>query len=601
MPAFRIDEAGAPARRPLFPPVALRPVQAELRGMSVGPASRLQRPFRRAGWILPCLLCVTAVILAAAEPAKPAGADEGLASRVVLLANSDDPDSLRIANHYAAVRGVPRQNLIVLPMPAAESISWREFLDSVWTPLLAELVRGQWIDAIPMTTTDGIGRLKHAPYGHRIAALVVCRGVPLKIAHDPALYTDALPYTSRNEFRTNAGAVDAELSLLALPNYPINAFVPNPLFQNESPTKFEEAQIVRVARLDGPTANDALALVDRAVAAERSGLLGRAYVDISNRDPVGNGWLEAVDRQLQDLGFDRSVDREPATMPATARFDAPALYFGWYSGSVDGPFLLPGFQFPPGAIALHIHSYSAVSLRSATSGWTAPLVARGVTATVGNVNEPYLELTHRPHLLLRSLAKGRTLVEAAYFSLRAVSWQAILIGDPLYRPFAVPLETQLGNLAGLPPALAGYAVLRRMNELDERGRQTEATALLARTQREAPGLAVGLALAQRLSAAGDADAAANALGFVPLLKIFPADQWALVREAARLIEASGRPGRALEVWRTLLDTADLPPALRLGWLREARATAIAAGDAAQGAAWQTELEVRAALADEKNL
>jgi hypothetical protein len=215
---------------------------------------------------------------------------------------------------------------------------------------------------------------------------------------------------------------------------------------------------VRVARLDGPTAGDAMMLVDRAVAAERTGLLGRAYVDLSDRDPVGNAWLEAAARQLGELGFDPAVDRAPATMAAGARFDAPVIYFGWYSGNIDGPFLLPGFQFPTGAIALHIHSYSALTLRSATSGWTGPFVARGVTATVGNVNEPYLAFTHQPQLLLRALARGQTLAEAAYFALQALSWQAILIGDPLYRRFAVPLSAKLEKTAVLPRGLAGYAV-----------------------------------------------------------------------------------------------------------------------------------------------
>ena len=443
-----------------------------------------------------------------------------------------------------------------------------------------------------MAAIDAVGRQKYAPYGHRIAALVVCRGVPLKIAHDPALFAEVPPFTARSEFRINAGAVDAELSLLALPNYPTNAFVPNPLFQDANPTKFELGQVVRVARLDGPTACDAMMLVDRAVAAERTGLLGRAYVDLSDRDPVGNAWLEAAARQLGELGFDPAVDRAPATMAAGARFDAPVIYFGWYSGNIDEPFLLPGFQFPTGAIALHIHSYSALTLRSATSGWTGPFVARGVTATMGNVNEPYLAFTHQPQLLLRALARGQTLAEAAYFALQALSWQAILIGDPLYRRFAVPLSAQLEKTAVLPRGLAGYAVLRRMHELDAAGKSAEATALVRSAEREAPSLAGGVALAERLRKAGDLNGAANALGFAPLLDSFPSDQWGLAHDAAALLEACGRPARALELWRTLLATPDLPSGVRLPWLRAASVAAAAAGDAAQAALWCVEFEFR---------
>ncbi len=530
--------------------------------------------------------CFIAWFLAAA--AGVGAAEENLAARVILLANSEDPNSLRIARHYAEVRGVPVENIIALKLPLAETITWREFVATLWQPLVENLISAKWIDAIPMALTDAVGRQKIAPYQHRIAALVVCRGVPLRINHDAELFAEVLPLTKREEFRTNAGAVDAELSLLALPNYPINAFIPNPLFQNERPAAAELAQVVKVSRLDGPSFDDANGLVDRAVAAERAGLLGRAYVDIANRDNVGDPWLEAAARQLGELGFDTSIDRENATMPPTARIDAPVLYFGWYSGTVDGPFMLPGFRFPPGAIALHIHSYSAATLRQTGSGWTGPLVARGVTATVGNVHEPYLQFTHQPHLLLRALARGANLVDAAYYSLNALSWQAILIGDPLYRPFAVSLETQIAQLAKLPLRFAGYAVLRRMHELDRAERREEATAFGITAQREVPSFAVGVALARRFLDAGEKDRAGNALGFAPLLKDLEVNDWALAREAALLLQACERPARALEVWKNLLSRAGMTRELRVAWLPDARKAAMSAKDYTQASAWQVE-------------
>jgi len=524
-------------------------------------------------------------------PARAAG--ENLAARVILLANRDDADSRRVAQHYAEARGVPAANVVALPMSRDETISWRDFVATIWTPLLDQLVRDNWIDAIPMALTDPVGRPKYAPHGHRIAALVVCRGVPLKIAHDPALYAEVRPFTTRGEFRTNAGAVDSELSLLATPNYLINAFVPNPLFQNERPTTFELAEVVKVSRLDGPSMSDALALVDHALAAERAGLLGRAYIDLSERDQVGNLWLDLAARQLADLGFDPAIDREAATFPAVARMDAPAIYFGWYAGELNGPFALPGFRFPPGGIAIHINSYTESTLRSATAGWTGPLIARGVTATVGNVNEPYLEFTHRPHLMLRALARGATLADAAYFSVQALSWQAILIGDPLYRPFAVPLEAQLGNAATASPRLASYAVLRKIHLLDIAGQHDEATALARAAMRTTPSLALGFELAQRLRAAGEAEAAANALGFASLLKSFPPDEWALAREVARLLETCGRPTHAVAVWRTLITDA-LPRDLQTDWLPEAIDAARAAREPSIATMWQAQLDGLAA-------
>lgn len=524
---------------------------------------------------------------------------DDLSAHVVILANSDEPDSLRIARHYAEVREVPAENIVALPMPTVETIGWPEFLRTIWEPLESELVRRKWIDAVAMTEKDAIGRTKYAVSGHSISYLVVCRGVPLRVMHDPKLYTPVVPMTNLQIFRTNAGAVDSELGLLAYqvspvnpaapdPNYPINAFIPNPLFGNDHPTFFDATQVIKVSRLDGPTVEDAMALVDRAVAAEREGVMGRAYIDLGGKDPAGDRWLSAAGAQLEELGFDTDVDRAGGTIPATARFDAPVLYFGWYSSAVTGPFLLPGFQFPPGAIALHIYSFSADTLHAAEPHWSGFFVAHGVTATVGNVFEPYLQFTHRPDFMVRALVRGETFGDAACYALPALSWQAIAIGDPLYRPFTVPLETQLKNRKQLPTRLAGYAVVRRMNVLDARHRADEALALARSVQRDEPSLAVAMALARRLKQAGDKPGAAAALGFVPLLKAFRPDEWGLAHEAALLLAACDRPVDAMHTLQNLFRIKSVPRGLRLAWLPEAQKIAAAAQDLKQGKEWSLE-------------
>lgn len=535
--------------------------------------------FLRFGWWLAVLTADTAAQMPAAT---------GAPGHVVILANSDDPDSMRIARHYAQVRQVPLENIIAKKMPAAEIISWREFVATIWEPLRAELVARKWLDVIPIEVTDSIGRKKYAVNGHSITALVVCRGVPLKILHEPEFYAEHVPFTHRQEFRSNAGAVDSELSLLPGSSYNINAFVTNPLFRNETPTEAERAQVVPVGRLDGPTVEHALALVDHAVAAERTGLIGRAYVDIGGIYREGDQWFEAVAARLEALGFDTSVDRSGSTIPATARFDAPALYFGWYTTDLNGPFALPGFQFPTGAFAFHLHSFSAGTMRSESSGWSAPFVARGVTGTIGNVHEPYLTLTHRPELLLRALTRGASLGEAACFSLPSFSWQSILLGDPLYRPFAVTLDEQWKTRSNLPPKLAGYLVVRRMRIMEAAGKRTEALALGRAELQRTPGLALAVALAQRLQGAGDAPGAAQALEAILGLKNFGTDEWALAREAAQLLAAHGQSIGAVEIYQTLFAVKILPVELRLAWLPEAVKVARLAHNSSQEKAWEKE-------------
>ena len=513
----------------------------------------------------------------------------GIADNVVILANSDAPDSVAIAMHYAQVRSVPTANVIALRMSKDETVTWREFIATVWQPLEDELARRGWIDAVAMNLFDEVGRRKYAIFGHKIAALVVCRGVPLRVAHEPALFSEVMPLTSHPEFRTNQGAVDSELSLLAQTDYPINASVANPLYRNPVPGPDELARVVKVSRLDGPTAADAMGLVDRAVEAERTGLLGRAYVDIAGPHESGNRWLGSVAERLAELGFDLSVGRGPGTMPASSRIDAPALYFGWYASDLNGPFVLPGFRFPPGAVAVHIHSFSAHTLRSASEGWCGPLVARGVTATVGNVYEPYLEYLHRPDLMMDALARGDDLVDAAYYSLPVLSWQAVVIGDPLYRPFAKGLPEQMRDLASLPRELAGYAAIRRMNLLDAAGKRAEAVEAGRAAIRKAPSLALALALARRIRLAGDREAASWMVRDAVEAEAPSPWTWELMREAAAFVAADLRTGESIGLYRKLLETEGIPFSAAEPWLEEARKAALASGDTAQAAEWEEEI------------
>lgn len=520
-----------------------------------------------------------------------ARAADDVASRVVVLANSAEPDSERLARAYAELRGIPVENIIALRMSRDETITWPEFIATIYEPLQDELVRRDWIDGIPMDLRDNVGRRKIAMSGHRISYLVVCRGVPLRIAHAPALYTPVPRMTDRAEFRSNGGAVDSELSLLAQSGFPINAFVPNPLFRNDRATSLEQGLIVRVSRLDGPSYEAAFGLVESALEAERDGLIGRAYADLGGVHPAGEQWLESTVEQLREAGFDLDVDRQGATIPATARADAAAFYFGWYAPQINGPFALPGYRFAPGAVALHIHSFSAQSLRAENGGgWSGPLVARGVAGTFGNVGEPYLQLTHQPHLVLRALLRGWSLGEAAYYALPALSWQGIVLGDPLYRPALVPFAQQWERRDELPAALKPYIVLREVNQLEARGRRDAARDLLASAEIKAPGLALELAHVARARDQGERTAAAALLGRVAGREM-PAGSagWGLQAETARQLALLGVPRSAVAAWKILLVTDNIPPAPRLAWLREAWKAATEASDLEQATRWEAEI------------
>ncbi len=118
------------------------------------------------------------------------------------------------------------------------------------------------------------------------------------------------------------------------------------------------------------------------------------------------------------------------------------LYFGWYAEHISGPFVRPDFRFAKGAIAVHIHSFSAATLRDPLHHWVGPLLSVGAAATFGNVYEPYLSLTPQLDVFHDRLRAGFTFAESSYMAQRALSWMTTFVGDPLYRPYKGAAELE---------------------------------------------------------------------------------------------------------------------------------------------------------------
>jgi uncharacterized protein (TIGR03790 family) len=248
----------------------------------------------------------------------------------------------------------------------------------------------------------------------------------------------------------SAAAVDSELSVLGLYSRRISGVLKNPYYRDvQSFHKTDMTSQLLVARLDGPTPSDVRRMISDAIAAEKSGLRGFAYVDargIPDNDPRAAGlyeadrWLFNLSDHLRADGIPVILDNGPALFPQPYPMRNCALYLGWYDEHFNGPFTQGSFKFVPGAIGVHIHSFSADSLRTSTSNWCGPLIAKGVAATIGNVFEPYLTLTSHLDVFERRITEGFTFAEAGHMSVRYLSWMTTWVGDPLYRPYRFRLE-----------------------------------------------------------------------------------------------------------------------------------------------------------------
>ena len=406
-------------------------------------------------------------------PVSAASVAGGAGDEVIVVYNKSLPDSKKVAEYYAAKRQVPSDQIFGFELTSGEDMSRAEFRDSLQQPL-AKAIASQKLwqmgsVTVPATNSQP-ARVERRPVDSKIRYAVLCYGIPLRILPDPNLNEQGSEKL-RPEMRRNEAAVDSELALLPLieQHLPLAGPLRSHVYGVTNTAMLNPTNgILLVARLDGPNAEIARGLVDKALEAERDGLWGRAYFDLRNTtEPgykMGDDWIRNACEICRRLGFETVVDENPTTFPAGFPLSQIALYMGWYEQNVSGPFTNSTVEFMPGAFAYHLHSFSAVTLRSSDKGWVGPLLAKGATASMGSVNEPYLAGT--PDLTVftsRFIVSGYSFGEAAYACQETLSWQTTVVGDPLYRPFGTnPDELKDSLLKRNSPLLPWY-YLRLLN------------------------------------------------------------------------------------------------------------------------------------------
>ncbi len=372
----------------------------------------------------------------------------------VVVFNASDAGSTELANYYASQRGIPKENLVGLKCVKADTISREVFQKEIEDPLRAAFDSRKWWETAKVPK-DGLVAVKTTK---RILAIM--QGVPLRIGEashgkDPKTGQEIAAQPGQQ----NAACVDSELTALGVLEKTIDGFIPNPYCnQNMEFAKTPLAPMFLVGRLDGPDKAAVKRMIDDAIAVEKTGLYGKAYVDLALKNgsgyKMGEDWLKNAARMLESRGLPVIMDSWAPTLPLNFPMPDCAIYLGWYTDHADGPFLNPAFRFRRGAVACHIQSFSAAQLTNPKQNWCAPLLAKGACGTVGNVFEPYLPYTCAFDTLTSRLLDGYTLAEAAWMSTSVLSWMSTVLGDPLYRPFAT------GATGGDNKVDADYKALR---------------------------------------------------------------------------------------------------------------------------------------------
>jgi uncharacterized protein (TIGR03790 family) len=317
-------------------------------------------------------------------------------SEVLVIYNPSYPHSEELAQYYAQKRGIPPAQVIGFECATSDEMSRADFDRQLRAPLRKTLVsKGWWkMDSSLKAATHG------DVASSSIRALAIMQGVPFRIARD-----QQNPEMSRED----EASVDSELAALSLVDQKLAGALKNAYFQFEGPVSHFTASpgFLLVGRLDGPSDVVVRRMIDDALYAEQNGLHGRAVIDLAKKNEggyiEGEQWLQNIGRMYQRGGIPFYIDRAEPVVPDHWPLPDTILYFGWYTGGITGALASPGFRFQRGAVACHIHSFSAGVLRADGQAWTGPLLHKGAAAALGNVYEPFLSLT--THLLYRPFAK----------------------------------------------------------------------------------------------------------------------------------------------------------------------------------------------------
>lgn len=519
---------------------------------------------------------------------------------VVVVYNKRLPESKAVAEHYAQRRQVPAAQVLAIDTPPHELMSRKQFQNDIQHPLARALdKKGLWtIAPVTVPATNGTPpRTLRRVTSSKFRYLVLCYGIPIKILADTNIVEKGMEQL-RPEMLRNEASVDSELTWLPWHQEEVRLYgpIPNLLYATTNAALFHPTNgYLMVNRLDGPSPEIAKGLVDQALEAERDGLWGRAYFDLrgitNGGYALGDEWLGAAANAARMAGFETYVDRQAATIPAEFPMSHIAIYAGWYAGSPTGPFALNKVEFMPGAIAYHLHSANAASIRSAKTCWAPALLARGAAVTLGSVHEPYLSGTPDIGVFLSRLIYGRfTVGEAAAAAQSMISWMTIVVGDPLYRPFRLDLRDRYQELEQRQSQLKDWAFLQILNLNVARGNRTlnDAAEALADSAETKQNAVLSEKLGDLFSALGKPSSAVHY--WQQALKLEPSlhQRIRLTLALAPALTKLGEDDNAFALYREFLD--ELPDyAGRLAVLRAAQPLA-AKLLKPQAETWQAEID-----------
>jgi uncharacterized protein (TIGR03790 family) len=383
---------------------------------------------------------------------------------ILVIANKKAADSVKLAKYYMKKRNIPKTNLVELWVTDKEWCSRQEYEERAIYKVRKHVKKKDPSNQIrclvtmygvplkvqpPETTNEQKRQAKdlrkrRKNLKNRIKALDDSQKEQAqKLKKELKTIDKRISVLTRRDQRAS---FDSELALVLRDDYQLSGWIPNPYFLGFKNNKLSKEGILLVSRLDGPSDKIVKRIIDDSIDTEKTGLAGAAYFDARWKRPTK---IQNPKPKIDYAFYDRSIylaadlvaKSEIMTVVVNDKSELfkpgecpnAVLYCGWYSLAK----YVPAFSWQKGAVGYHIASSECSTLKSKNSQvWCKRMLEEGVAATIGPTSEPYVQAFPIPEIFFGLLVDGRlSLVECYALAKPFWSWQMVLIGDPLYRPF----------------------------------------------------------------------------------------------------------------------------------------------------------------------
>jgi hypothetical protein len=407
--------------------------------------------------------------VAALSSSIPRASAGGGPQNVAVLINSNDPDSLAVANCFIELRQIPATNVIYVSWELdARATTAVKFRDRLMKPALAELEKRGVLPQI-----DCIAFSSGFPYLVDCARLWPDEAFPKASRPTTSLTSAAYLYQLLTEERKEMFLGNVNLYFAPTVNgktasRAFSASVgwgPNGVAAAGG-LKYYLCTALGVTHGQGNTASEIIASLRRAKSADGARYRGTIYY-MENKDvrsQVRQGGYRAAVAELATIGVKGVV------LPGTAPPNKPDVA-GLTTGTSHLLLRTSGSTLLPGALVDNLTSAGGQMLiRPETNPQTriSEFIRLGAAGASGTVVEPFALPAKFPSPALHvHYARGCSLAESFYQAV-AAPCHLLIIGDPLCHPWAVTPKVTVAGLTGGGDASGTVAITPKATYPDAR-------------------------------------------------------------------------------------------------------------------------------------